>query len=311
MKILIIGGLGYLGSRMAEYLARKKFKITVSTRNKITNKYFKDKSINIINIHWTKKNIDQLVHNYNAIIFVAGFNSKNSVIEYKKCIDFSKKSINLLSNAILKKPIQHFIFISTAHVYKLNLSGTIDEKTKTLNKHPYAISKLISENILLKKLTNSDINLKIIRLSNAFGYPVFKKNETWELLINDICRKLILNKKITLNSNPLIERNFISISEVCRFISKILIENNFLKDIKIINLGSKRSHSLINIVNKIEKIAKKNNLTFKTIFKNDKLKHPVSKLKFNSKYLDNYQIKNNFNYEINMLIKLIKVWYNK
>ena len=74
---------------------------------------------------------------------------------------FSSNNINLLTNVLRNNSIRSFIFISTAHVYKSNLIGNIDEKSKILNNHPYARSKQISEKILIKNLQDTNINLKL------------------------------------------------------------------------------------------------------------------------------------------------------
>ncbi len=311
MKVLIIGGLGYLGSRFTEYLSNKRdVKITISSRKKYPKTKFNE-NVNLINIVWKKKIINNLVTKFDHIIFVAGFNAKDSITNYKESIKFSKNSINLLTDSLKKNPIKSFIFISTAHVYNSQLRGKINEKTKTLNKHPYALSKIISEKILIEKLKETKINLKIIRLSNAIGYPVFKNNQVWNLFVNDIIRQAIQKKKVIIKSDPYTQRNFISISEVCRIIWHILNNQNFLKKRNIINFGANRSYTLDQMIKKIKGISLKNNINFEIYYKNKFENKKNLDLNFCSNYLNNssFKVKSNLNNEIDFMIKKVKKWY--
>ena len=312
MKVLVIGGLGNLGSRITEYLLGKVEKITVSTRKRNLKKYFSNKLVNFIRIRWNQKFINNLVKDFDAIIFSAGFNAKDSVLKKKEALEFSKYSMNLISKAISKYPIKTFIFISTAHVYDSFLSGKINEDTKTKNKHPYAKSKLISENILLKSIDIKHTNLKIIRLSNAVGYPLFKDNKAWNLFVNDVIRQSITRKKVQINSSLLTQRNFIAISEVCRFILYILENQNFLRKRKIINFGSNKSYSLKDMISLIQKLSINHNIKFAINYKNNINTNEKFKLDYNSKYItySNFKVKNRLRYEIDMMIKTTNQWYS-
>ena len=312
MKVLVIGGLGNLGSRITEYLLGKVEKITVSTRKRNLKKYFSNKLVNFIRIRWNQKFIDNLVKDSDAIIFSAGFNAKDSVLKKKEALDFSKYSMNLITKAISKYPIKTFIFISTAHVYDSFLSGKINEDSKTKNNHPYAKSKLISENILLKSIDIKHTNLKIIRLSNAVGYPLFKDNKVWNLFVNDVIRQSITKKTVQINSSLLTQRNFIAISEVCRFILYILENQNFLRKRKIINLGSNKSYSLKDMISLIQKLSINHNIKFSINYKNNINTNEKFKLDYNSKYItySNFKVKNKLKYEIDMMIKTTNQWYS-
>ncbi len=312
MKVLIIGGLGNLGSRITDYLLGKVEKIIVSTRKRNLKNYFSNKSVNFIKIYWSQKFIDNLVKDLDVIIFAAGFNAKDSVLKKKDAFDFSKYSMNLITKALSKYPIKTFIFISTAHVYSSRLCGKINEDTKTKNNHPYAKSKLISENILLKNIDTKKTNLKIIRLSNAVGYSLFKDNKVWNLFVNNVVRQSITKKRVLINSSSLTRRNFIAISEVCRFILYILENQNYLRKRKILNLGYNKSYSLKEMTTKIQRLSKNYNIKFDIKYKNNINTKENYKLDYNSKYIahSKYKVKNRLNYEIDIMIKKTNQWYN-
>ena len=54
MKILVIGGLGYLGSRISEFLINNNQEIKITSRKKINFTTIGNKRIQIINIKWNK-----------------------------------------------------------------------------------------------------------------------------------------------------------------------------------------------------------------------------------------------------------------
>lgn len=313
MKILVIGGLGYLGSRISEFLIQNNQEIKITSRKKINSTTIGKKRIQVINIKWNKTFLKKLVNQFDSIIFVAGYNSQDSVTKRNECIKFSSKNINIMTNVLRNNLIKSFIFISTAHVYKSNLIGNINEKSKVLNNHPYARSKQISEKILIRNLKNTNINLKIIRLSNAIGYPIFKRNNAWNLFLNDIIRQAVLKRQVIIKSNPNIQRNFISISEVCRFILFLIRNDKLFINIPILNFGSKKSHSLKQMITRVKKISIKNNLNFdiKYINKNETKKN--TQLFFTSNFIGDmkFKVKNNLNKEIDMTIKKVKKWYKK
>ena len=62
----------------------------------------------------------------------------------------------------------------------------------------------------------------MIRLSNAFGAPAHKEAKCWMLLVNDLCRQAVTNKKLVLHTPGLQRRDFIPLTDVCRAIKHLL-----------------------------------------------------------------------------------------
>jgi UDP-glucose 4-epimerase len=87
-------------------------------------------------------------------------------------------------------------------------------------------------------------------LSNVYGSPVNGNLNCWSLFVNDLCRQVIEYQAMTIKSNVMQKRDFISIGEVCRLIFSISRVDIGLNQ-RIINLGLGQANSLIEIANLI------------------------------------------------------------
>ena len=176
-KILVTGGLGYIGSHTVVELINKGYEVVIvddlsnsSLRvldgiNKICNKSIKFEKLDLRNIKFTKdfiennKDIDGVIH------FAASKAVGESVENPLKYYSNNLFSLINLSEALkdLNKPIK-FIFSSSATVYgdpKI-LPITENESIKVAES-PYGNTKQIGEEILYD-LTKSNSDFKVISL---------------------------------------------------------------------------------------------------------------------------------------------------
>ncbi len=219
MKILITGGTGYLGLRLIEYFAKdKKNQIFATSRKR--NKEHTPKTEKIFLLSNKKSNIPPL-KDLDLIIHAAGPNASQALQNPKKEIAESRNITKKIIKYAINNNVVKMIYISTAHVYKSPLLGTLSERSKARNTHPYAISNLVGEKEILIANKTRNFNGVIVRLSNAFGRPVSKSNNCWSLLINDISRQIVSTRKVYLKGKGNEKRDFISIENTCRALDHI------------------------------------------------------------------------------------------
>ena len=245
MKVLITGGNGYIGGRLAKNLLDNNYHVSIASRD-ISKINLSSKNLDLIELDWLNtQSINKSCRNIDVVIHAAGMNSKESENNVKDAIEFRKKSTSMLIEASQTSNVKKFIYISTAHVYSNNLSGEISEETIPNNFHPYALSHLAAENEVLDANNNNNFFGTIIRLSNCFGAPINKDINCWMLLVNNLCKQLIETRALQLYSDGSEYRDFISLEEFNRIMRFLISTKYDSKLFQIINVGSGHSLTVI------------------------------------------------------------------
>ena len=183
-------------------------------------------------------------------------------------------------------------------MYSKNLNEIINEDSATENKAIYSINKKLTENIFKDISVIKQTKFINLRLSNVFGFPANNNQSCWELFINNICKNAIEKNLIIIKSNPLENRNFMSMSFLNRTLKHILDNKNELNYYEIFNITSNRTMTLEEsaflVRDTYQKLFKRK---IKIIFKSKKI---YLKKKLYSSRLNNYS---NFDKEFDKEIK--------
>ena len=248
-NILITGGLGYVGGRIAEFLSSNTDYnlIVADITDKVITPHDWIKKGNILNLDITSKNIADALKDINCIVHLAAVNEIESLENPEKALLINGfGSLNLLKMAELNK-VERFIYFSTAHIYKSPLSGVIDEKTLPRPIHPYAITHKVAEDFILASYDKKKIQSVVIRMSNSFGKPVSADIDRWTLLVNDLCKQAVVNKKLILKSSGLQVRDFITLEDVSRAVHHLIQLPPTKLDNGIFNLGGEKTLSILDM----------------------------------------------------------------
>jgi len=237
MKILITGGLGFLGGRLAAHMVQQGHKVSVGSRKKKFSSEAIDQ-IQIIKTNWDDiESIFASQDIFDVVIHAAGMNAQDCAAHPDQAIHFNGNITAELVRASINKKVRRFIYLSTAHVYSSPLAGIISENSLTTNQHPYATSHLLGEQSVIEAHKNGEIDGKVIRVSNAFGYPERLEANCWMLLINDLCKQAVIQKKIVLKSDGADLRDFIPMADTCKAITLLASTQSSSSDQVIYNLG--------------------------------------------------------------------------
>jgi len=175
MNIIITGGLGFVGSHLAENLCKRN-KITIFTKNKkkISNilqfrNEIKIKIVDITKQISLERNIEQV--NPDLIIHLAGQTSHSKSFENPiNDIDANAKSTLLILEKLRKmKKSCKFILGSTFVVIGKPLKLPITEKSLCNPTSLYGANRLLSEHYCKIYHELYGINTKIFRITNSFG----------------------------------------------------------------------------------------------------------------------------------------------
>ena len=214
MRILITGGFGYLGSRLAKYLSRKGNQITLASRKNRNPPLWLPTAI-VVKVDWSlEASVLEITRNIDIVIHTAGLNAIECSNDEELAFKVNRDITNQLVKSAVKQSVKKFIYLSTAHVYKNPLNGLITERSLLESEHPYAVSHKSGEDEVL--LESKNIDTIIMRLSNAFGPPCDINSNCWGLLVNDLCCQAVMKNSLILRTSGMQRRDFITIDDVCR-----------------------------------------------------------------------------------------------
>jgi UDP-glucose 4-epimerase len=309
MRILITGGFGYLGGRIAQSLEKEGHQVVLSSREENLSPNWLKKA-EVFKLDWSNKDILQSsCENVDLVIHAAGMNAQDCARNPVEAIQFNGAATERLVQASISANVNKFIYLSTAHVYQSPLVGKITEKTNLENQHPYATSHAAGEDAVLSQSSENNFTGIVLRLSNGVGAPTHKQANCWMLAVNDFCRQVIENGRITINSNREIERDFFPISLLCDTIKSIIKYDK--NDINIMNVSSSQAITLDEVAKLIKERSKVIlNLNPQILYKDRK------KIQNKSNYcISNNKLKNilspeiSLKNEIDLLLINCKKWF--
>jgi UDP-glucose 4-epimerase len=247
-KILITGGTGFIGGRLAKRLSEENA-VFISSRNTIEKDELR-----------LYGNVEQLDHqgllanenfpDVDTVIHLAALNEHDSLKYPSEAIRVNVDETRLILENSMKRGVNQFIYFSTAHVYGSPLTGKITEQTIPKPVHPYASTHRRAEAHVLEADSLKRIHGIVFRLSNSFGAPVSPNVNRWTLLTNDLCRQAVETGKMVLHSNGCQFRDFICLMDVEEIVASV-IERTTPLNHNLYNLGSGLSVRVIDIARMI------------------------------------------------------------
>ena len=215
MNILITGGFGYLGGRIAKSLSSQGHNIILGSRKSRSSPGWL-KTAKIVKIKWDSlKSLEEIVKDVDIIIHASGMNAQDCEDDPNMALEVNGVATSDLLMAAIKQKVGRFIYLSTIHVYGTPLVGRITEDSPTAGIHPYATSHQAGEDAVLTESKKGSIKGIVVRLSNAFGPPVHNDVNCWMLLVNDLCKQAVNHQKLVLDSSGEQKRDFVSLTDVC------------------------------------------------------------------------------------------------
>lgn len=209
MKLLVIGGAGFVGTELVEELLKFNYEVDVVDLcwfgNYLPNgcKLIKKDAINLVK--------DDLV-GYDQVIFLAGL-SNDPMADLSGPHNFIHNCAVPTYIAILAKEagVKRFIFASSASVYGFTNNEVYDEESKPLTVFPYGMSKLQAERGIFQ-IVDKHFSVIATRKGTVCGYS---HRMRFDLVVNTMFKTAVLNKKITIN-NPALQRPILAVKDAVR-----------------------------------------------------------------------------------------------
>ena len=252
MRVLIAGGFGYLGGRIAVALSRGPgFSVILGSRKAQSIPDWLPQTETVVMDVLESKTLFKAVEGVQAVVHLAAMNASECAADPGKSVLVNTLGTLNVLNAAIAAGLERFIYFSTAHVYGEPLIGCITEATLPRPIHPYAITHYAAENFVLAAHNQNKITGVALRLSNGFGAPTHPDVDCWTLLVNDLCRQAVQKHRMVLRSNGLQQRDFISLMDVGRAVRHLITLHKGDCLDGLFNLGGKASLSVWKMAQKI------------------------------------------------------------
>ncbi|WP_319245433.1 SDR family oxidoreductase [uncultured Propionivibrio sp.] len=251
-SVLLTGGLGYLGGRLACSLVANGYEVRCGTRRggMVSPDWLT--AMSMVELDWTSiEALTEACRGVNHVIHLAAMNEVESAVDPVGALQMNGLASLRLLEAAKAAGVRRFVYFSTAHVYGAPLQGVIDETTLPRPVHPYAITHKVAEDFILAAHDKKHIEGIVIRLSNGFGAPATPNVDRWTLLVNDLCRQAVTTGKLRLNSAGTQLRNFVTLWDVTRAVNHLLqLDIDQLGD-GLFNLGGGHSMSILEMAERV------------------------------------------------------------
>ena len=241
--VLLTGGFGNIGGRFSSYIADSTdYKIRVSSRRQRVAPPWA-RQAEVVTCDLTEpESLDLATENVDTIFHFASLNDRESVNDPEFARQVNVIGTENLVNSAVRNGVNRIVYMSTVHVYGTPLVGHLTEGSPTSPTHPYGLTHLQAERVL--EAASSDIRCITIRCGNGFGYPMSRDVDIWHIVVNDLCAQALRQQSMTLKSPANIERNFVTLADVCRGLLHVDNDGLNLGPSSVFNLGSRESRTL-------------------------------------------------------------------
>ena len=272
-KIIVTGGLGFIGSNLIELLIKKNYKVFNIDKVTYSSNFYNNKEfINSKNYRFIKcdikdKRIKKILFKYkpNCIFNLAAETHVDRSIDNPE--NFINSNIvgvyNLLENfkVYSKKYNSRLIHISTDEVYGDILTGRSSENYPYQPSSPYAASKAASDHLVSSYVRTYKIPAIVTNCSNNYG-----PKQHPEKLIPKLIYNILNNKPLPIYGKGKNSREWIYVKDHCEALIKVYQKG---KVGEFYNIGSNKNlnnlevcKKLITVSKKIINIGKKVKITF-------------------------------------------------
>ncbi len=260
-KIIVTGGLGFIGSNLIELLIKKNYKVlnidkVTYSSNFYNIKEFKNsKNYKFIKCDIKDKKIKKILFKYrpNCIFNLAAeTHVDRSIDSPKNFIDSNIVGVfNLLENFkdYSKKYKSRLIHISTDEVYGDVLNGRSSENYPYQPSSPYAASKAASDHLVSSYVRTYKIPAIVTNCSNNYG-----PKQHPEKLIPKLIYNILNNESLPIYGKGKNSREWIYVKDHCEALIRIFQKGQIGE---FYNIGSNKNLNNLEVCKKLLSVSKK------------------------------------------------------
>lgn len=229
MKILVLGGAGYIGSVLCSYLNEKGNEVIVFDNFLYEKSFWRKQEPNVIKADI--RNINELqpaIDRADAVVNLAAIsNDPASDLQPKLTWQVNYKVNETIAN-LCRSSHKKVVYASSCSVYGFSNEGEFNEESKMGPVTLYARTKMLSEECYLDK----NIDGIILRLATVYGHS---PRPRFDLVVNTMIGTSYFQNKIVVNGGNQ-WRPVVHVKDVAQAIYLALTSKNH--KYKIYNVGS-------------------------------------------------------------------------
>ena len=260
-KIIVTGGLGFIGSNLIDLLLKKNYfvinidKATYSSNYYNVKEFKNSKNYKFIKLDIKNKKFRNILFKFkpHGIFNLAAETHVDRSIDNPD--SFIQSNIvgvyNLLENfkSYSKRNKSKLIHISTDEVYGDILTGRSHERFPYQPSSPYAASKAASDHLVSSYVRTYKIPAIVTNCSNNYG-----PKQHPEKLIPKLIYNILNNKPLPIYGNGTNSREWIYVKDHCEALIKVFLKG---KIGEFYNIGSNKNMSNLQVTRELLKNSKK------------------------------------------------------
>lgn len=218
-NVLITGGLGFIGSHIADELLKDNKVIIIDnlSTGKISNlKNPHHENLKIIKEDLNDANLDEILTGTDYVFHLAAMASVPLSVENPvKCNEINVNATVKLLNACVSNNVKKIIFSSSSAVYGDNTNMPLNESEVPMPKSPYAASKACCELYLKTFYESYGLNYTALRYFNVFG-PKQDRNSQYASVIPNFIGTLLEGNQPEIYGDGEQSRDFVFVKDVVK-----------------------------------------------------------------------------------------------
>jgi len=206
VKILVVGGAGFIGSVLVPRLIDRGYDVEVIDLFWFGNQLppgVKARNKNIFDL--TGEDLNQ----FHQVVFMAGL-SNDPMAEFSpaKNFIFNAAAPTYLAYIAKKAGVRRYIYAGSCSVYGYTVNELYDEQSPAISSYPYGIAKLQGEHAILQ-MADAGFSVIALRQGTVCGYSPRMR---LDLVVNTMLKTAVEDRSIRVN-NPAIWRPILGIQD--------------------------------------------------------------------------------------------------
>jgi UDP-glucose 4-epimerase len=256
-KILVTGGMGFIGSNIARKLAENKDNYVVIADNMHTGHLENLPRSKHNNIKYIKsdtnffKDISSIFYAYkfDYVFHYAALVGVKRTLENPVAVLRDLEGIRNVLGLSKNTGVKRVFFSSSSEVYGEPVEFPQNEYTTPLNSRlPYAIVKNVGEAFLRSYKQEYDLNYTIFRFFNTYG-----PNQSEDFVMSRFIRAALNNQDLTIYGDGSQTRTFCYVEDNVDACLNAFYKNKYVND--VVNIGTDFEITILDLAKKIIKLS--------------------------------------------------------